>query len=60
MKCNIAQAKPRAPKEWKRLYAKIERMKSKEELDEWLDAKIKKIFRKGGYPTEWVNRLEKR
>lgn len=45
---------------WKRLYAKIERMKNSEERDEWLDAKIKKIFRKGGYPTEWVDRLEKR
>lgn len=45
---------------WKRVYAKIERMKSKEERDEWLDAKIKKIFRKGGYPKEWVDRLEKR
>ena len=45
---------------WKRLYAKIERMKNSKERDEWLDAKIKKIFRKGGYPTEWVDRLEKR
>lgn len=45
---------------WKRMYAKIERMKNSKERDEWLDAKIKKIFRKGGYPTEWVDRLEKR
>ena len=50
----------RTLRRWKRLYAKIERMKTKEDRDAWLDAENKKIFRKGGYPKEWVDRLEKR
>ena len=50
----------RTLRRWKRLYAKVERMKGKGERDAWLDAEISKIFRKGGYPTEWVDRLEKR
>lgn len=45
---------------FKTLYAKIERMKSKEERDEWLRAENQKIFGKGGYPYEWVDSLENR
>ena len=45
---------------WKAIYAKIERMESKEERDEWLDPEIEKIFGKGGYPHEWVDSLERR
>ena len=50
----------RALRRWKSIYAKIERMESKEERDEWLDAEINKIFGKGGYPHEWVDSLERR
>ena len=50
----------RTLRRWKRLYAKVERMKGKGERDAWIDAEISKIFRKGGYPNEWVDRLEKR
>lgn len=50
----------RTLRRWKAIYAKIERMKSKEERDEWLDAEIGKIFGKEGYPHEWVDSLERR
>lgn len=43
---------------WKRLYRKIATFKTAEERDAYLDAKMEKIFGKGGYPAEWVDSLE--
>lgn len=45
---------------WKRLYRKIEKLKTTEERDAFLDAEMEKIFGKGGYPSEWVDSLENR
>lgn len=67
MKCNIAQARPRPPREWERLpdrdkHIIIQYLKDKvmEDRDEWLDAQNNKIFGKGGYLHEWVDSLERR
>lgn len=45
---------------WKRLYKKVEKYKTKEERDAFLDPYMEKIFGKGGYPSEWVDSLENR
>ena len=45
---------------WKRLYRKIESFTDHDERVNWLNAELDKIFKKGGYPDEWVDRLEKR
>ena len=49
----------RTLRRWKRVYAKIESMKSHEEREAWLASEIGKIFRKDPYPEEWVDSLEK-
>ena len=43
---------------WKRVYKIIARFKTAEERDAWLNAKMEKIFGKGGYPEDWVDSLE--
>lgn len=48
----------RTLRKWKRIYHAYGRMKSQAERDEWMSAKIGKIFRKSAYPDEWVDSLE--
>ena len=43
---------------WKRVYKIIARFKNAEERDAWINAKMEKIFGKGGYPSDWVDSLE--
>lgn len=43
---------------WKRLYHIISKCKSAEERDAYLNEQIDKIFGVGGYPQEWVDKLE--
>ena len=45
---------------WKRLYRKIASFKTAAERDAFLDAKMEKIFGRGGYPAAWVDSLEDR
>ena len=42
---------------FKRKYADIARLGSNEEVREYLDRDIRKIFRRGEYPDEWVEKL---
>jgi hypothetical protein len=44
---------------WKRLYHIVGKFKTNEERDAYLDGELVKIFGKGGYPSEWVDSLEK-
>lgn len=44
--------------QWKRLYKKLATFKSAEERDTFIDGEIEKIFGVGGYPAEWVDKLE--
>ena len=43
---------------WKRLYHIVSKFKTVEDRDEYLNAKMVKIFGEGGYPEEWVDSLE--
>lgn len=44
---------------WKRLYHVIGKCKTNEERDEYLKSEMEKIFGLDGYPSEWVDSLEK-
>jgi hypothetical protein len=37
----------------------LETFKTPEERNAYIESEIEKIFGKGGYPREWVDKLEK-
>lgn len=43
---------------WKEVYRIMSRIATNEELDAYLDSEIERIFGKGGYPTEYIDKLE--
>lgn len=45
-------------KDFKTLYRIFGQFSTAEERDAWLKAETDKIFKKGGYPHEWVDSLE--
>lgn len=44
---------------FKRLYKTCGKFKTNAEIDEWLKAEMESIFGVDGYPSEWVDSLEK-
>lgn len=45
-------------KDFKTVYRFFGQFATKEERDAWLKVETDKIFRRGGYPHEWVDSLE--
>lgn len=43
---------------WREMYRQNSRLESKEDQERFLAGEIDKIFRKEGYPTEYVDKLE--
>lgn len=43
---------------WKEMYRIIGKIKTREELNEYLDSEMDRIFGVGGYPYEFIDKLE--
>ena len=43
---------------WREMYRQNSRLEGKEDQERFLTEEIDKIFRKEGYPTEYVDKLE--
>lgn len=43
---------------FKKTYNILRSFKTVQERDKWMETEIEKIFGKGGYPSEWVDKLE--
>lgn len=43
---------------WKEIYRIVGKIKTREELNKYLDSEMDRIFGKGGYPYEYIDKLE--
>ena len=43
---------------WKKMYQRNAKLKSKKEQEEFLRVEMDKIFGVDGYPSEWIDKLE--